>query len=515
MSAATGLSRITGFIRTLVQASTLGTGAVAGAYAFSNTLPNQIYELFMGGLLSSIFIPILVERMTKSGEEDARRLADALLTAILPLLAVIVALAIVLAGPLVRLTSDWTDPETTGLAILMFRVFAFQILFYGISSLATGILNAHRRFFLPTFAPVLNNLTVIAAFALYALLATSSPRLAVYVLACGTTLGVTVMSCVLLPPVFRLGYRPNLRVGHPALASAARLAGPMVIFVAAAVGLQVVANYLGSRFDGVANLWYAFIIFSLPYGLFVVAIATALMPELSEHHARGNLEGYRSTLSFGLRTMAFIIVPASVGMVALAEPIVRLLMERGAFGAEDTASVATLLAAYGAGLLPYGAYFVLIRSFYALQNTKVPAALNVGLFGFYSLLAFLLSEVLGLIGVALAFSGAYAVLSILCLAAMRREIKRLDGRRLLISLAKILAAGAAMYLVGAGAAALLGAGSNLFEHVLVLVLAGGTSVAAYLGVALLLKTAELRSAIALLRRRVSPAAENAESPPGT
>jgi putative peptidoglycan lipid II flippase len=512
MSAATTLSRITGYARTMTQAAVLGTGAVANAYTLSNMLPTQIYELFMGGILSSIFVPLLVERLTRHGEEDARCLTNALLTLILPVLSVVVLLGIVFAEPLVALTTAWGPAEdfsrqeaweATSVAVLLFRVFAVQILFYGVGALATGVLQSHRRFFLPTFAPVLNNLIVIASFGIYALLVGGSPIAAIYALAFGTTLGVAVMSLVLVPAAWRLGYRPRPVLGHPALLAAVRLAGPVLVFVAATLGVQVVANLFGSRFGGVEKLFYAFVIFQLPYGVFAVAIATALMPELSERFTRGDRDGFREHFSFGLRTTAFIVVPASVGLVVLAEPIVGLLYERGNFTGEDTAEVAALLAAFGVGLLGYAASFVLVRSFYSRQNTKTPALLNVGLLVLYVALAYAFSHAMELAGVAFAFSGAYTVLALTLLAAMRGEVKRVDGRRLLLSLGKILAAGAAMYAVAWGGLSLTGTGSGTPERILVLAAVGGVSLAAYLGVAVLLRTEELNSAAALLRPRTA------------
>jgi putative peptidoglycan lipid II flippase len=513
MSVATTLSRITGYVRTMVQAAVLGSGVVvSNAYTFSNSLPNQVYELFMGGLLSSIFIPILIDRMSQHGEPDARRLTNALLTIIVPVLTVVALVSIVFAAPLVGLATDFRVTETftaedarqaEELSVLLFRVFALQILFYGLGAVAMGVLNAHRRFFLPTFAPVLNNLIVITSFIGYALLDSSSPSAAIYVLAGGTTLGVAVMSLVLLPAMWSLGYRPRIVAGHPALASAARLAGPMLVFIAASVGVQFTANYFGSAFSGVDQLWYAFTIFSLPYGIFIVSIATALVPDLSEKYANRDTDGYRDTLSFGLRTMAFIAVPASVGMVTLAEPIVGLLYQRGEFGPDDTQAVAAILVAYGVGLLGYGAYFVLVRSFYARQNTKTPAALNVGLLLLYILLAYTLSAPLGmgLPGVALAFSAAYGALALGLLITMRRETRTLDGRRMAVSLAKILVAGAVMYVVASIGVSLVGTGTNILNRVVVLALIGGVAVTVYLGVSLLLKTEELKSAISLLNSR--------------
>jgi len=514
MSVATTLSRITGYARTMTQAAVIGTGAVANAYTLSNALPTQLYELFMGGLLSSIFVPILVERLTRHGEEDARRLTNALLTAMLPFLAVVTLLVFVFAGELITLLTAWGPAgdfsrqqarEATELAILLFRVFALQILFYGVGAVATGVLNAHRRFFLPTFAPVLNNLCVIAAFVLYALLVRSDPAAAIYALALGTTLGVAVMSLVLVPPAWRLGYRPRPALGHPALLAALRLTAPVLVFTAATVGVQAAVNLFGSRFGGVEKLYYAFVVFQLPYGIFVVAIATALVPELSERFARGDQDGFRENLSFGLRTTAFVAVPASVLFIALAEPIVGLLYERGSFNSEDGVEVAALLAAYSVGLLGYALSFVLARSFYSRQNARTPAFLNVGLLVLYVALAYLFSQTMELAGVALAFSVAYTLLALGSLAAMRGEIKRLDGRRLLRSLTRIFAAGAVMYAVARGGVSLLGTGSVLIDRAALLVFVGGAALAAYLGAALLLKVEELGSITTLLRKRSASA----------
>jgi putative peptidoglycan lipid II flippase len=514
ISAATVLSRATGYLRWSVQAAVLGTGVVANAYAVSYILPGLIYELFMGGILYSIFIPLLVDRMTAHGDDDARRLTDALFTLVLPLLAAVTVLGMVFAEPLVKLVTNWTAAEdlsprvareTTELAVLFFRIFSLQILFYGIGTIATGILQSHRRFFLATFAPVLNNLLVIASFAGYALLAASRPRGAVYLLAAGATLGVAVMALALVPTMWRLGYKVRPRFNHPALVSAARLSGPMVVMVAASVGLQLFANYLATQFNAAAQIAYAFTVFSLPYGVFVVAIATALMPELSEKHSRGDDDGYRDDFSFGLRMTALVVVPASVGMISLANPIVGLLYERGRFDARDTQTVAALLAAYSVGLLGYATYFFLVRAFYSRQNTKTPALLNAILLGVYMVLAYGLSRVVGVAGVALALSGANAGLALLGLLAMRREIKRLGGRRLLRSLVKMLAAGAVMYAVALGGTAILGVGSGALERIFILAVVGGGSLAAYLGVAFLLRTEELKPAVALLRRRLAGA----------
>ncbi len=519
VSAATVLSRATGYLRWMTQAAILANGIVAQAYSASSLLPSLLYELFLGGILYSIFIPVLVERLSNHGHEDARRLTNALFTVIVPLLGVVCALGIVFAGPLVGFATNWAQSEnlspeqirrTTDLAVLLFRIFAVQMLFYSLSTIATGVLQAHRHFFLPTFAPVLNNLTLIASFVAYFWLKDENPMLAIYILGAGAVAGIAVMGLALVPTMLALGYVPRPQLGHPALLSTARLAGPMVILVAASVGFQLFGNYLATEFNAAAELSYAFVIFSLPYGVLTVAISTALMPELSERHARGDAEGYRETFSFGLRTMVFVIVPASVALITLAEPTVGVLLERGEFDASATQTVAPLLAAYSVGLLGYSVYFFLVRAFYSRQNTRTPAALNVLIFLLYAALAYGLSRQFGAVGVALAVSVAYAVLALSGLAATRKEIRSVDGARLIRSVLKVLAAGAAMYAAAWGGTTVLGTGGGLLGSLAVLTLVGGVSLAIYLGAAYLLRTEELKSALVLLRRRTAGASAETE-----
>lgn len=509
ISAATVLSRITGYGRWMAMAAVLGTSLVADAYTAAAVLPSRIYELFLGGIMYSIFIPVLVERMTNHGEDDARSLTNALFTVVLPLMAAVTLAGIVLAEPLVTLVTNWENSElssaeierTTELAVLLFRIFAVQMLFYGVNTIAVGVLQSHRRFFLATFAPVLNNLITIASFLTYPFIAAQNQTLAYYVLAGGATVGVAVMTLALIPTLLSLGYVPRPQLGHPALLPTMKLAGPMVILVAASVGFQLFGTFLATEFSAVADITYAFVIFSVPYGIFAVAISSALLPELSEQHALGDSESYRATFSLGLRSIAFILVPAAVGTGVLAEPIVGLLYERGAFDIEQTRSVATLLATYSLGMVGYSAYFFMVRAFYSRQNTWTPATLNVLILLAYAGLAYTLSRFFQAPGVVLALSASYTALALVSLAATRREIRRIDGRRLALSLAKISAAGTAMYAVARLGTATLGTGTVFWDRVIILSLVGGLSCVVYLGVALVLRTEELGYARSLLRRR--------------
>lgn len=512
ISVATVLSRVTGYGRTMAMAAVLAGSLVADAYGAAGLLPSLIYELFLGGILYSIFIPVLIERMTNHGEDDARSLTNALFTVILPLMAVVTLIGVLLAEPIIDVATRWEDsdrlsPEeaerTMEMAVLFFRIFALQMLFYGVNTLATGVLQAHRRFFLPTFAPVLNNLLVICSFVAYYLVADQNQVLGLYILAVGATSGLALMVIALVPTMLSLGYVPRPQFGHPALIPTMRLAGPMVILVAASVGFQAFATFLASGFGAVAEIGYAFAIFSLPYGIFAVAIATALLPELSERHSRGDAEGYRENFSLGLRAIAFVMVPASVGTAAFAEPIVGLLYERLEFGPQETRIVAAVLVSYAVGLVGYSAYFFMVRAFYSRQNTKTPAILNVVIFIVFVGFAYALSNWLQAPGIALALSASYAVLALASLWATRREIGQVEGRRLLVSLVKILISGAVMYGVALLGTEILGTGSNSWDRLLILLLAGGTSVAAYLGVALALRAEEIRTVADIIKRRRS------------
>lgn len=509
ISVATILSRITGYGRTMAMAAVLAGSLVADAYGAAGLLPSLIYELFLGGILYSIFIPVLIERITNHGEDDARDLTNALFTVILPLMAVVTLIGVLLAEPIIDVATRWEDSaslspaeaeRTMEMAVLFFRIFAIQMLFYGVNTLATGVLQAHRRFFLPTFAPVINNLLVICSFVAYYLVADQNQTLGLYILAVGATAGLALMVLALVPTMLSLGYVPRPRFGHPALGPTMRLAGPMVILVAASVGFQAFATFLASGFGAVAEIGYAFAIFSLPYGIFAVAISTALLPELSERYSRGDSEGYRENFSLGLRAIAFVMVPASVGTAALAEPIVGLLYERLEFGPQETQIVAAVLVAYAVGLVGYSAYFFMVRAFYSRQNTKTPAILNVAIFIVFVGFSYALSRLLEAPGIALALSVSYAVLALASLWATRREIGRVEGRRLLVSLAKILISGAAMYGVALLGIELLGTGSNSWDRLLILLLAGSASVAAYLGVALALRAEEIRTVTDIIKR---------------
>ena len=459
MSIGTALSRTTGFLRLAAMAYALGIteSRLADAYNVANITPNIIYELALGGILTSVVVPVLVQWLQLYGREEAWDVARRLFSFALVALAVVGFLGSLFAPWIVDLyTSGWsaTDrAEVHDLATFFLRWFMPQIVFYGVGAIATGLLNAHRRFAAPMFAPILNNLIVIATFAAFAAMPDPSDGSLVsgaqrLVLAIGTTAGVVGMTLALLPALRATGFRLAWRGGwrHEAVTRIAHLAKWVVVYVAAnQLGYLVVIVLAGGIQGGYTAYAAAFILFQLPHSIFAVSIFTALLPAMSGRWAEGDIAGFREHLTRGIRATAAIVLPAALGYLVLARPIVRLLLEHGVVTASSGRLVADLLVAFAVGLFPFSAFQLLLRAYYAMQDTRTPALVNllalavnvtadlVLFFGFD----------LGVQGLALGHAASYVVGSLALVVLMRRRLGGLDGRRVLEGIARTIAAGAA------------------------------------------------------------------------
>jgi putative peptidoglycan lipid II flippase len=458
MAVGTALSRITGFLRVAAMAFALGVAEsrLADSYNVANNLPNIVYELILGGILTSIFVPVFVQQLTTRSREDAWRSAQAVMTVALVVLGAVMILGILLAPWIVRLyTLRVPEAERAAvqdLATLFLRFFMPQIVLYGLGAVATGLLNAHRRFALPMFAPILNNLVVIASFVTFALLpgpATPTPTSVTdaqkLVLALGATAGVAAMTFALWPTLRRLGFRLRWRFDRrdPAVRALVRLSGWAVLYVVInQIGLLVVLVLAGGDRGGVTAYQAAFIFFQLPHAIFSVSIMTALLPSLSEDWVRGDRADFRRDLARGVRASAFVVLPAAAGYLVLAEPIVRLLLEHGVAGARSTELVSGVLTFFALGLFPFSAFLLFLRAFYAMQDTRTPALVNVLAVGVNVGANLALFPVLGVRGLALGHSIAYVVAAVTAGIVLRRRLAGLEGRRLAAGLGRILAAAA-------------------------------------------------------------------------
>ncbi len=325
------------------------------------------------------------------------------------------------------------------LASFFLKWFMPQIVFYALGAgVATGLLNAHRRFAAPTFAPILNNLIATVTLLWFAALTPkgSTPTPAVistlqkYVLAGGTTLGVVAIKDA--------GFRQIVRLARWAF----------VYVVANQVGYLVVIALATRRQGGYTAYTSAFIFFQLPYAIFAVSIMTALLPSLASRWTERDLSLFRSQLAQGLRGTAFIVVPAAFGYLALAVPIVRLLLQHGVMRAQSTELLAKVLQAFSIGLFSFCAFQLFLRGFYAMQDTRTPALINIFAVALNTAVNFLYFRYLRVEGLALGHATAYTFAAIVAVLILRRRLGGLEGRRLVPAFGRILLGGLA---TGAGA----------------------------------------------------------------
>jgi len=472
MTAGTALSRLTGFLRLSAMTAALGVtvSSLGSIYTVANLTPNIVYELILGGILTSVFVPVFVNRLETRGPEDAREVADTLITLVLGLLIVVAALSALFAEQIIRLylvASDRSDRRAEiELGVFFLRWFMPQIVFYGVGAVAIGLLQAHRRFAPPMFAPILNNLVAIGTFVAYAIVRGDRPPRVVgitpaekTILGAGTTLGVVVMTAALWPSLRSLGYRIRLRLGwrHEAVRRLVRLAGWVALYVGANQLAYVVVIILNNRFDAGPQIYTtAYTVFQLPHAIFAVSIFTALLPGMSERWATGDPAGVRAFAARGLRDTAVITLPAALGLIALAEPIVRLLFEHGAARPTDTVEIARTLQGFAAGLLFFSAFQLMTRTFYSMQDTRTPALVNVGgaIVNVAAALLYIGPLDLGLRGMALAHATSYLVAATVLFLLLRARLGALDERTIgrtlgKAALAAVLSAGAALGVVAA------------------------------------------------------------------
>jgi putative peptidoglycan lipid II flippase len=525
MAVGTTLSRFTGFLRVAAMAFALGVTEtrLADAYNVANNIPNIVYELILGGILTSVFVPVFVQQVQSRSREDAWRSAQAVMTVAVVVLGLVMLVGILAAPWIVKLYTLRVPAadraELQPLATFFLRIFMPQIALYGLGAVATGLLNTHRRFAVPMFAPILNNLVVIASFLLFALLPTPGPgdpsptnisSVQTLVLALGTTAGVAAMTFALWPSLRRIGFRFRWRLDwrNEAVRRLIRLSGWAVLYVAInQLGLLFVIILAGQEQGGYTAYQAAFIFFQLPHAIFSVSIMTALLPSLSEDWVREDRRDFRRDLARGIRASAFVVVPAAAGYLVLSEPIVRLLLQHGVATGQSTDLVASVLTFFAIGLFPFSAFMLFLRAFYAMQDTRTPALINVVAVTLNTAANFALFPVLGVQGLALGHAVAYGFAAVAAGLLLRRRLGGLEGRSLARGLGKIAVAAALTAAASWGAARLMLTlvGADTFGEQLIQVGAGVLAgIIIFLGAALLFRMEELtlvkRAMFARMRR---------------
>lgn len=447
---ATMTSRVLGLGRNLVFASLFGASSAMDAFFVAFRIPNLMRDLFAEGAMSAAFVPTFTRRLTTEGRAAAWRLGTQLINALIVITGVLVLAAIIFAEPLTRLFArDFAEvPGKLELTVRLTRVMLPFLTLVAVAAACMGMLNSLRRFFIPALSPAMFNVSVILSGLLLAPLMPRAGFERIMAIACGVVLGgigqIAIQYWMLHREGFR--YRFTLDPTDRGLREVLRLMGPATIAGAALQVNLVVTTILATSQGTGAVSWltYAFQVMYLPIGVLGVSIATAAIPVLSRHAALGELHQMRRTISHSLRLMLMLMVPATVGLVVLAVPIVRLLFERRAFTPADTQATALALACYAPGMVGYSVVRLAVPSFYALGTSLTPALVSAGTVGLNIVLNLVLVRVMGYQGLALGNAIAALSNAALLLVLLRRRLDGLEGASIADSFARITVAAAVM-----------------------------------------------------------------------
>jgi putative peptidoglycan lipid II flippase len=429
---ATLASRVLGYARDIVIARAFGAGPVTDAFFVAFRIPNLLRRLLGEGALSTGVVPVFSATLTQGGPVALARAAQAVAGAALVVLCSVSAIGIALAPWIVGIMAPgWrADPSLFALATMLTRVMFPYLLLVGMGALAMGTLNAHHRFFTPAISPAALSLVMIAA----VLLLSTRVSPAILALAIGVLAGGLGQFLIQLPEVRRAGVplRPRLDWKHPAVREIGRRLWPVAFSLAGAQLTIFVNTLLASLLPSgtVSYLYYADRVMEFPLGVFGVALATAALPSMAAQAARREHRALRSTLNFSLRLAAFIAVPAAVGLAVLSGPIVRMLFQRGEFGAADAAFTAQALIGYAIGLPAFSTARIAAQAFYAMGDIQTPVYVGFVAVAANIALALTLMWPLQHVGLALATSlSSYVNVVGLCWMLHRRDLLGDDGLR--------------------------------------------------------------------------------------
>ncbi len=444
-------SRLSGLVRIMVFAYAIGgRNVLADSYQLAYLIPSTIYEFIVGGVLSAIFIPLLVREQEQHGKTsgEAWSVANLLLGAVGVILAA-TGLVGFIASPwiikaLTGVISDGSIEEKQALATHLFRYFTPQIFLLGINAVFMAILNSLGVFAVTAAAPIVNNFVVIGVFLAYYF-----GWIDVTGLAVGTTLGTAAMILVQLPWLLKLGMqvRPKFDLRHPVFKSVTQMGWPvLLVSIANLFGWAVRTNLLYPIIGAMAIYTLSFQIIMMPYGIFAVSIATVLYPALSRHAANNRMSEFAGDMSLGFRWTTFILLPISLGIAVLALPIVRVLFEHkgGQFTFADSLFAGRFLGYYALSIAPYALVMFATRVFYSMKDTATPAAINIVGVVINAVVSYLLLKAMGAAGIAVAAAVTYTVTTTASMAVIKQRTGGLGGKSFWIPLVKMSMASALM-----------------------------------------------------------------------
>ncbi|MEW2530753.1 murein biosynthesis integral membrane protein MurJ [Streptomyces sp. NPDC047071] len=528
MAAGTMVSRLTGFVRSAMIVSALGIGLLGDTFQVAYQLPTMIYILTVGGGLNSVFVPQLVRAM-KDDEDGGQAYANRLLTLVMVALGFLTVVGWFAAPVLVHLLSTpvASDPAANEVAITFVRYFLPSIFFMGIHVVMGQILNARGKFGAMMWTPVLNNVVIIATLGMFlwvygtseksGMRVTSIPDDGVRLLGVGVLLGMVVQSLAMFPYLRETGFKPRLRFDWKGqgLGKAAMLAKWTILFVLANQAGAIVVTQLGtaavkhSGMDGTGFSAYsnAQLIWGLPQAIITVSLMAALLPRLSRAAHEGDAGAVRDDISQGLRTSAVAIVPIAFSFVALGIPMCTLMF--GSSGVNGATRMGYMLMAFGLGLIPYSVQYVVLRAFYAYEDTRTPFYNTVIVAAFNAAASALCYMVLparwAVAGMAASYGLAYAIgVGV----AWRRLSKRLggdlDGANVVRTYARLVIASVPGAILGAAAgyAITKALGQGVFGSLAALVVGCAVLFGVFFLVARRLRIQELNSLVGTVRGRL-------------
>ena len=504
-------SRVLGVVREQVLAALFGAGDATDAYNVAFRVPNLVRDLFAEGAMSSAFVPTFTRHLTTAGKDSAWRLGNLVINGLIVITVALVVLGVIFAEPLVGLFAGAYRevPGKFELTVFLTRLMLPFLTFVAVAAAFMGMLNSLHRFFIPALSPAMFNVaTIICALTLVPLMpALSLP--AITAIAIGTLVGGVAQLSLQWPSLRREGftYRPILDWKDESLRRVLVLMGPGTIGLAA-TQVNVLVNTVLATGEGtgaVSWLNYAFRLMYLPIGLFGVSIATATLPAVSRHVAVRNEGAARRTVADGLSMMLMLNIPATVGLMVLAPPIVRLIFERGAFTAVDTAATAVAVQYYAIGLVGYSVVRITSPVFYALGQNRTPVMVSVATVLANAVLNIWLVGLMGYRGLALGTSIAALFNATLLMFFLRKRFGGIEGGRISASLVRITIAAAIMGIAAVAVDMGMGLwlpGTGLAPQLIRL----GTTIAAAMVVlaasAYLLRVHEFREAVTLVARKL-------------
>jgi putative peptidoglycan lipid II flippase len=469
MAMGTIASRMTGMVRSSLLVAALSTGPLADAFNVGNNLPNMVYMIVIGGAVNAIFVPQLVRAM-KDEADGGQAFIDRLLTMTIVFLGGLTVLAIVGAPQLVSFYASNAQGANREATIVFARYCLPQILFYGLSVMLGQILNAKDSYGPMMWTPVLANVVQIATLGSYIWIVGDNPVTPETItineqilLGLGTTLGIVLQTITLLPYLRGVGvrFRPRFDWRNTGLGKSMTLAKwtLLTVFIGAGVNWAVtnMSTTMGARFasDGVGYSAYsnAVTLWVLPQSVITVSIITSLLPRMSRSAHSGNRREVGDAISYGLRSTGVLIVPCAFAFLAFGQQIVSMLLDHGGMTPIQSHNLAYMLMAFSLGLIPYSAQFVMLRGFYAYEDTKTPffIALWIGIAN--AALAFGAFELLGhttwaVAGMCAAYSVSYLIGLVITAQRLHKLVGSFDGKRVMRVHIKLCVAAALAAAIG-------------------------------------------------------------------